>query len=185
MVEKQFFVPASVKDMIEGIGVPHTEVDLVLVNGESSDFSRLVQNGDRVAVYPVFESIDIAPVLRLRPQPLRELRFVLDVHLGRLAGYLRTLGFDAVYSNRASDRFTTLGVEISCIDSSIRYPINVAIAPVFPGCRGRPGSERRSLGRSPPSPTEPRQPSCPESLRRAEGLFHFREKDCRYVRGSR
>jgi len=74
-VEKQFFVPASVKDMIEGIGVPHTEVDLVLVNGESSDFTRLIRNGDRVAVYPVFESIDITPVLRLRPQPLRETRF--------------------------------------------------------------------------------------------------------------
>ena len=103
MVEKQFFVPASVKDMIEAIGVPHTEVDLVLVNGESSDFSRLVRNGDRVAVYPVFESIDITPALRLRPQPLREPKFVLDVHLGRLAGYLRMLGFDTVYANRASD----------------------------------------------------------------------------------
>ena len=89
--------------MIEGIGVPHAEVDLILVNGESSDFTRLIRNGDRVAVYPVFESIDITPVLRLRPQPLRETKFVLDVHLGRLAGYLRMLGFDAVYSNCASD----------------------------------------------------------------------------------
>lgn len=102
-VEKHFFVPASVKDMIESFGVPHTEVDLILVNGESSEFTRLIRNGDRVAVYPVFESIDITPVLRLRPQPLRQPRFVLDVHLGRLAGYLRMLGFDAVYSNRASD----------------------------------------------------------------------------------
>jgi uncharacterized protein with PIN domain len=102
-VERHFFVPASVKDMIEGIGVPHTEVDLVLVNGESSEFQRLVKNGDRVAVYPVFESIDITPVLRLRPQPLREPKFVLDVHLGRLAGYLRMLGFNTVYVNHASD----------------------------------------------------------------------------------
>ena len=103
LVEKQFFVPASVKDMIESIGVPHAEVDLILVNGESSDFTRLIRNGDHVAVYPVFESIDITPVLRLRPQPLRETKFVLDVHLGRLAGYLRMLGFDTVYSNRISD----------------------------------------------------------------------------------
>lgn len=102
-VEKQFLVPGSVKDMIESLGIPHTEVDLILVNGECSDFSRLVRNGDRVAVYPVFESIDITPGLRLRQQPLRELKFVLDVHLGRLAGYLRMLGFDAVYDNRASD----------------------------------------------------------------------------------
>jgi hypothetical protein len=66
LVEKHFFVPASVKDMIESIGIPHAEVDLILVNGESSDFTRLIRNGDRVAVYPVFESIDITPVLRLR-----------------------------------------------------------------------------------------------------------------------
>src|SRR5215469_8741981 len=71
-VEREFFVPRSVKDMIEAFGVPHTEVELVLVNGESSGFSRLVQNGDRLAVYPMFESIDITPVLCLRRQPLRE-----------------------------------------------------------------------------------------------------------------
>jgi hypothetical protein len=116
LVEKQFFVPASVKDMIESIGVPHAEVDLILVNGESSDFTRLIRNGDRVAVYPVFESIDITPVLRLRPQPLRETKFVLDVHLGRLAGYLRMLGFDTVYSNRVSDLEL---VRISCDEKRI------------------------------------------------------------------
>ena len=111
MVEKQFFVPVSVKDMIEDIGIPHAEVDLILVNGESSGFTRLIRNGDRVAVYPVFESIDITPVLRLRPQPLRETKFVLDVHLGRLAGYLRMLGFDTAYSNRSGDLEL---VRISC-----------------------------------------------------------------------
>jgi uncharacterized protein with PIN domain len=116
VVEKQFLLPASVKDMIEAIGVPHAEVDLILVNGESSDFTRLIRNGDRVAVYPVFESIDIRPVLRLRPQPLRETKFVLDVHLGRLAGYLRMLGFDAAYSNHMSDPEL---VRISCEEKRI------------------------------------------------------------------
>lgn len=102
-LEKEFHVPASVKDMIESFGVPHTEVELVLVNGESSDFSRLVRDADRVAVYPVFESLDITPELRIRREALREPKFVLDVHLGRLAAYLRMLGFDAAYNNRASD----------------------------------------------------------------------------------
>jgi hypothetical protein len=99
-VEKEFFVPPSVRDVIESFGIPHTEVELLLVNGESSDFSRLVQDGDRVAVYPVFESLDITSELRVRPQALRELKFVLDVHLGRLA-YLRIGGFDAEYRNCA------------------------------------------------------------------------------------
>jgi uncharacterized protein with PIN domain len=102
-LEKEFFVPVSLKDAIESFGIPHTEIDLVLVNGESSDFSRLVRDGDRVAVYPVFESLDITPELRVRPQPLREPKFVLDVHLGRLAAYLRMLGFDSVYRNCAGD----------------------------------------------------------------------------------
>jgi uncharacterized protein with PIN domain len=102
-LERAFLVPASVKDAIESFGVPHTEVDLVLVNAESSSFSRLILDGDRVAVYPVFEGLDITPLLRLRPLPLREPRFVLDVHLGRLAAYLRMLGLDAAYRNCAAD----------------------------------------------------------------------------------
>jgi uncharacterized protein with PIN domain len=101
--EKTFFVPGSVKDAIESFGVPHSEVELILINGESVEFSSLVRDGDRVAVYPVFESFDVSSKLRVRPQPLRDPRFVLDVHLGRLAGYLRMLGFDAAYANRASD----------------------------------------------------------------------------------
>jgi uncharacterized protein with PIN domain len=100
---REFFVAGSVKDVLESFGVPHTEVELVLINGESSDFARLVQDGDRVALYPVFESLDITPELRVRPQALRETKFVLDVHLGRLAAYLRMLGFDTVYRNCATD----------------------------------------------------------------------------------
>ena len=61
---------ASVKDMIESFGVPHTEVDIILVNGQSVDFSYIVQDGDRISVYPVFESLDVSPLLRLRPAPL-------------------------------------------------------------------------------------------------------------------
>ena len=94
---------ASIKDMIEAFGVPHPEIDLILVNGQSVDFSYIVQDGDRISVYPLFESFDIAPLTRLRPQPLRVSRFVLDVHLGKLARYLRLLGFDALYRNNYDD----------------------------------------------------------------------------------
>lgn len=98
-----FAHPSSIKDVIEALGVPHTEIDLILVNGESVDFSYLVQDGDRISVYPVFESIDITSLVRVRPQPLREPRFVLDTHLGRLARYLRMLGFDTLYRNDYND----------------------------------------------------------------------------------
>ena len=102
-LEKSFYVPGSAKDLIESFGVPHSEVELIIVNGESADFTRLLCDGDRVAVYPVFEALDVREEIRVRPHPLRDPRFVLDVHLGRLAGYLRMLGFDAAYSNAASD----------------------------------------------------------------------------------
>src|SRR5260370_2342899 len=91
------------KDMIEGLGVPHTEVDLVLANGQSVDFSYRVQNGDRISVYPGFEAIDISPLVRLRPQPLRVLRFVADTHLGRVTAYLRMVGFDTLYRSDYPD----------------------------------------------------------------------------------
>lgn len=94
---------AAVKHVIEAAGAVHTEVDLILVNGHSVDFSYQVRDGDWISVYPVFESLDISPVIRLRPEPLRVTRFVLDTHLGRLAAYLRVLGFDTLYSNQAED----------------------------------------------------------------------------------
>jgi len=102
----------SVKDAIEAIGVPHPEVDLILVNGRSVGFEHLLRGGERVAVYPVFERLDIAPLIRLRPEPLRVPRFILDVHLGRLARYLRMLGFDALYDAGYSDAtIATIGAK--------------------------------------------------------------------------
>jgi uncharacterized protein with PIN domain len=86
----------SVKDAMESVGVPHPEVDLILVDGVSVDFGHVLRGGERVAVYPMFESLDIAPVRRLRGLPLREPRFVADGHLAKLARHLRLAGFDTL-----------------------------------------------------------------------------------------
>ncbi len=93
----------SVKHVIEALGVPHTEVEVILVNGLPVDFSKRLRAGDRVAVYPKFEAIDITPLLRLRPQPLRVSRFIADAHLGALARRLRMAGFDTLYDNFTAD----------------------------------------------------------------------------------
>jgi len=98
-----FYVSGSVKDLIESLGVPHTEVELILVNGEPVDFAYRVQEGDRISVYPPFRSIDISGLQTLRPRALEEFRFVADTHLGRLAGYLRMLGFDTRYERDSAD----------------------------------------------------------------------------------
>lgn len=94
---------ASAKHMIEALGVPHTEVELILVNGESVGFDHPLHEGDRVAVYPKFEALDIQPLLRVREQPLRVVRFVADAHLGGLAQLLRLAGFDTLYDNHYAD----------------------------------------------------------------------------------
>jgi uncharacterized protein with PIN domain len=100
---KRVFVHAfesapQVKHVIQSLGVPHTEVDLILVDGKSVRFSHRLRGGERVAVYPMFERLDIRPLHRLRARPLRRTRFVADAHLGRLARRLRLLGFDTLYS---------------------------------------------------------------------------------------
>lgn len=94
---------ATTKHMIEALGVPHTEVELVLVNGETVGFDRLLRDGDRVSVYPKFEALDITPLLRVRDHPLRTNRFIADAHLGGLAHLLRMAGFDTLYDNNFLD----------------------------------------------------------------------------------
>lgn len=94
---------ATTKHMIEALGVPHTEVELVLVNGVSVGFDLILEDGDRVAVFPKFEMIDITPVLRVREHPLRVMRFIADAHLGGLAHLLRMAGFDTLFDNNYRD----------------------------------------------------------------------------------
>src|SRR5215469_14976015 len=64
----RFLLPASVKDMIEALGVPHTEVDSILVNDFPVDFGYLVQDGDSISVYPASASQYIPSAVPLRPQ---------------------------------------------------------------------------------------------------------------------
>ncbi|MFP5382094.1 MAG: Mut7-C RNAse domain-containing protein [Gammaproteobacteria bacterium] len=105
--EREFTVPcaraATTKHMIEALGVPHTEVEVILVNGEAVGFDRILQTGDRVAVYPRAAALDGMPSLRVRDDPPGEPGFVADAHLGGLAHLLRMLGFDTLYDNHFHD----------------------------------------------------------------------------------
>jgi uncharacterized protein len=97
--KKRFSCPLrginTVKDLLNSINVPEENVELVLVNGVSAGFSSPLNPDDFVSVYPVFESLDIKPLLRLRDKPLRQTRFLTCAGLARLAACLRKLGFDA------------------------------------------------------------------------------------------
>ena len=103
VIEHPFDWRASIKDMIESLGVPHAEVELIVVNGVSVDFAYIVQPGDQIEVYPRWDAVPVDPRLPLRPPRPECTRFVLDAHLGRLAAYLRMVGFDTLYRNDYDD----------------------------------------------------------------------------------
>jgi uncharacterized protein with PIN domain len=93
---------SSVKDVIEASGVPHPEVDLILIDGRPVDFAFVLERNERVDVYPVRAESSLFPKDRL--QTGRFERFVADGHLGKLAANLRLLGFDVAYDQGAQDR---------------------------------------------------------------------------------
>ena len=94
---------ATTKHMIEALGVPHTEVELVLVNGESAGFDRVLRDGDRVAVYPTLAALDGTPLPREHAPPPRPPRFIADAHLGGVAHFLRLCGFDTLFDAHFQD----------------------------------------------------------------------------------
>jgi uncharacterized protein with PIN domain len=102
-VEYRFRGHPGVKDAIEALGIPHTEVDAILANGRSVGFEYQLRQGDVIAVYPVFAPVPVQPLRLLSLPPPDPATFILDVHLGKLARRLRLLGFDCLYDNRYDD----------------------------------------------------------------------------------
>lgn len=95
---------ASIKDTIEALGIPHPEVCGIEVNGEYVDFSYILKDGDTINVYPISAIPQTATVTSVAVGTPEVIRFVLDVHLGKLATSLRLLGFDTLYSNDCDDK---------------------------------------------------------------------------------
>ena len=94
---QSFKTPVTVREAIESFAIPLSEVDVILVNGTSVDLKHKLKECDYISVFPVFESMDISAITKVRETALRISLFVLDAHLGKLAKYLRMLGFDTLY----------------------------------------------------------------------------------------
>jgi hypothetical protein len=96
----------AVKDVIESLGVPHVEVGAITADGRPVSLGHRVRDGERIAIYPPGQHVPRRALDRRAghgvadPEPAR---FVVDGHLGRLAAYLRMLGFDTLYSADATD----------------------------------------------------------------------------------
>ena len=102
VIERVLGEKTSVKDVIESCGVPHPEVDLILVNGKPVDFSHPVLKDADIDLYPVRSQCLLFKEKRLQVRSM--MRFVADGHLGTLARNLRLLGFDVAYDRQAQDR---------------------------------------------------------------------------------
>lgn len=102
-IKYEYLVSTSVKDLIESFNVPHTEVDVILVNNKSVDFDYLINHGDLIRVYPEWRKTKLPKVIHLKPKLPNKIRFICDVHLGKLTRYLRILGVDVIYNNSLSD----------------------------------------------------------------------------------
>ena len=95
-----YFEPeTTIKDALQNLRVPTDEIDLILVNQQSKGLDYKLKKEDRISIYPVFELFDISGISKVHDKPLRNLKFLGDVHLGRLCKYLRMLGFDTLYFN--------------------------------------------------------------------------------------
>jgi len=94
---------ASIKDVLEAFGVPHTEIGRITCNGLPIDFSHLVGEHQEFIIEPVPVPWDLSTACALRPAFAEELRFLVDGNVGRLARYLRMAGMDTLYNPKWSE----------------------------------------------------------------------------------
>ncbi len=95
---------ASIKDIIEALGVPHTELGEIFAEDQPAGFEHIPSPGEKIVVHPVEAPVDVTSPTRLRPQSWPETRFIADVNVGKLAMLLRMLGQDTLWDNSYSDR---------------------------------------------------------------------------------
>lgn len=103
MVRHTTYRRASIKDMIESLGVPHTEIQVLRLRGDKISFEYIVQDQDRIEVYPPTPPCDVCKPSILCPDPLDSVRFVVDINVGKLAALLRMAGFDTAFPANATD----------------------------------------------------------------------------------
>jgi hypothetical protein len=143
----EFTGNASLGDLIERLRVPQMEVDLILVNGKSENFKYILRDEDRVSVYPVFETLNIETITRLRATPLRKLRFIADVDLEDITKAMRARGFDVHFNPILSDKVI---IEISRTEDKIILTKNRQLLKsrgVTHGILVRPGSTDEQVKR--------------------------------------
>ena len=70
-------VHQTVKDIIEANGVPHAEVDIILLNGISVTFNKHVREGDNLEAFPIHCYFRKKKLRHLIPAPLKTPKFMM------------------------------------------------------------------------------------------------------------
>ncbi|MCD6551669.1 MAG: Mut7-C ubiquitin/RNAse domain-containing protein [Thermotoga sp.] len=105
----------TVKDRIEALGVPHVEVSFITLDGRPVDFDHMVEDGEFFCVYPEFQTIEIPLEWLVTPRYEGEPQFILDIHLGKLARFLRMLGFYAFFGEEDDAKLCKMAVKEKAI----------------------------------------------------------------------
>jgi uncharacterized protein with PIN domain len=85
---------ASIKDIIEAVGVPHTEVCRLEYRGAEISFQYIPSGGEKIRVVPFDIRNNWRTPSVLRPEPFAGPRFLVDKTALKLARDLRMLGID-------------------------------------------------------------------------------------------
>jgi uncharacterized protein len=99
---------ASIKDILEGLGVPHTEVGRIILGESEQGFAKIAEDGEHYQIHPLTPALPPTMATVLRPQPLATCLFLVDINVGRLAGLLRMAGCDALLVAADSDAAGTV-----------------------------------------------------------------------------
>lgn len=102
---------ASIKDIIESLGVPHTEVGKILLGNQEIGFNFIPEESVDLSIFPITPPFDVLNASLLRPEPLDKISFIVDINVGKLAPLLRVLGMDAKYSDGLTDNEISLVAE--------------------------------------------------------------------------
>jgi len=88
---------ASIKDIIEALHIPHTEIGSIVHQDAEISFFHIPEPGERLALFSFSPGTDVTMPTRLRPNPLQKTAFMVDINVGKLARLLRMCGIDTRY----------------------------------------------------------------------------------------
>jgi hypothetical protein len=114
----------SIKDAIEALGVPHTEIACVIINNNEHHFESLLEDHANVMVFPPIPPFDVTMSTLLRPKPLPSIRFLADANVGKLARLLRMAGFDTIFDPKLEDGQLA---EITCREQCVLLTRDISL----------------------------------------------------------